>query len=201
MRAWSRLAGALAALALTSCQQASPSPSRRPEPGGPSPVRSAATEAGAAPFAVLPCGEAIDSRTVPLPDQEVVLGVVALHTSQAAPFALQTSRSGEADPAARLFSKSGLEVKSRTAFEIVVPDEVASRLSIGWGSPARRTRRLAVPGCDSDSPWLVYAGGYWVRQAACQPLLVRAGRREQRVLVGIGAPCPGQQPPPQPTET
>src|SRR5207253_11145210 len=123
--------------------------------------------------------------------------------------------SGERDPSARLFAKEGLFIKTDAALELVVPDQVASRFAIGWGSPARRTRHLVVQGCppgscaadhgssvcDSSSSWLGYPGGYSVRQVGCLPLLVRAAGQEQRVLIGVGAPCPGQQPPPDPTNT
>ncbi len=168
----------------------------------------------AVPSAILNCLDAIDSGP-PSSDYTSVLGVMALPTSQTSRFALQTALSGEPDPAARLFAKEGLLVKTEAAFEIVVPDEVANQFTIGWGSPASRTRRLAVQGChpgscaahhgsapcDSSSTWLAYPGGFWVRQAGCLPLRVRAGEQEQRVLIGVGAPCPGQKPPPELTHT
>jgi hypothetical protein len=63
------------------------------------------------------------------------LGVVALPTSDNMKAALQTRVSGEADPAARLFAKTGLVIRVDAAMELIVPGEVADRLSIGWGSP------------------------------------------------------------------
>lgn len=97
----------------------------------------------------------------------------------------------------------------------MVPADAANRLSIMWGNPGQRTEHLLVPGChagacsanhgsgscDQSDEWLVYAGGYLVRQVACVPLLVRTSGKEQRVLIGVGAPCAGQQPPPQGTDT
>lgn len=143
-----------------------------------------------------------------------MLGVVALPAAATRPTALQTARSGERDPRARLFAKWGLWIKVDARFELVVPREAADRLSIMWGSPGQRTQHLLVPGCqagtcsandgsgacDRSDEWLAYAGGYLVRQVACLPLLVRASGQQQRVLIGVGAPCPGQKPPPQPTE-
>jgi hypothetical protein len=196
---------ALPEVLLSACSHASPDPSQRPEVGatpsvGPS-ISETGASAGAAPSVTLPCSQAIDSELRPSTASRVVLGVVALPTSDAAPVALQTSLSGEPDRSARLFAKQGLEIKIGAAFEIVVPDEVANRFSIGWGSPGRRTRHLVVPGCDGSPDWLAYAGGYWAQQVGCMPLLVTAGGQEQRVLIGVGAPCPGQRPPPQPTQT
>jgi hypothetical protein len=159
-----------------------------------------ATPTGAAPSVTLPCSDAIASELQPSADNAVILGVVALPTSQTRPSALQTGLSGAPDPSARLFAKEGLEIRAGAAFELIVPDQVANRFSIGWGSPGRRTRRLIVPGCHGHQPWLAYAGGYWARQVGCLPLLVRAGAQEQRVLIGVGTPCSGQRPPPQPTQ-
>src|SRR5437879_4411978 len=198
------LRAALAVLLLSACASSSAAPASRPGSAATPSVRSAAgigASPGAAQSVALPCLEAIAPESHPSGDSTVVLGVVALPTGEARTFALQTSLSGENDPTARLFAKQGLEVKAGAAFEIVVPDEVADRFSVGWGNPGRRTRRLVVQGCDEGSAWLAYAGGYWVRHVGCLPLIVRAGGREQRVLIGVGAPCPGQKPPPKPTQT
>jgi hypothetical protein len=153
------------------------------------------------PSVTLPCLDSPGSEAHPAAGSTVVLGVVALPTSETMGTALQTSPSGESDTNARLFAKQGLDVKTGADLEIVVPDEVANGFSIGWGSPVRRTRHLVVDPCESSSPWLAWAGGYWVRQVGCMPLVVRSRGREQRVLIGVGAPCPGQRPPPQPTQT
>jgi hypothetical protein len=142
----------------------------------------------------LQCDEAIDSIDAPRFDWTVVLGVVALPASPAYQVALQTIDSGETDPAARLWAETGLLVRADSAFELAVPPERRERLSIGWGSPVRRTWDLTVPGCDGQSDWLAFAGGFWVRDPDCMPLIVRRGEREALVLIGIGAPCPGQEP-------
>jgi hypothetical protein len=149
----------------------------------------------------LPCQDAIASTPAPTGEVAIILGVVALPTNDSMPRALQTRSSGESDPVARLFAKQGLPIRAGASFELVVPHDVATRLSIGWGNPAHRTRHLVVPGCASRTARLAYAGGYWVGQVGCLPLLVRVGSREQQVRIGVGAPCPRQQPPPQPTET
>lgn len=48
--------------------------------------------------------------------------------------------------------------------------------------------------------WLAYAGGYETAKAGCLTVEVRAGAERQRVQIGVGAPCPGQKPPPQPDD-
>ena len=195
---------AVAVLLLSACSQATP-PANPTNPGATPSVGSSSTAVspptGVASSTTMPCHAVIGSESRPASDSTVVLGVVALPTSDARGHALQTSLSGERDPAGRLFAKQGLEVRAGGAFEIVVPDEVADRFSSGWGNPGRRTRQLDVQDCHSGSQWLVYAGGYWVQRVACLPLIVRAAEQEQRVLIGVGAPCPGQRPPPQPTQT
>jgi hypothetical protein len=138
----------------------------------------------------------------PTPDFENVLGVVALHTSGKAA-ALQTGRTGDPDPAVRLFAKNGLVIKAGTTFELVVPDEAKDIVSIGWGvGPIKPSRRVAVscPTGASSSGWLAYPGGYWVPRPACVPLIVRASGEEQRVQIGLGTPCHGQLPPQGPSD-
>lgn len=152
---------------------------------------------------VLPCEDAIGSNPKPLPGKSTVFDRVALPTQ----FALQAAPSLEADPAARLFAKDGLQIRRSMAFDLVVPDEWVGRLLIGWGSPAKRTTQLYVPGCqpkETVNPlrptddWIAYAGGYWVKDPACVGLTVKAGNAQQTVRIGVGAACPGQAPPPTP---
>ena len=147
---------------------------------------------------VLPCEQSIASVPGVPGGYEAVLGVVALPTATVASTALQTSASGDPDPQARLFAKTGLLARAGASFEIIVPDEARPGFSVGWGSPAVRTSALTAA-CDGDG-WLVFAGGYFVDQVGCRPLLVWAGGEEARVEIGVGAPCAGQDGPPAPTE-
>lgn len=146
----------------------------------------------------LDCRDAIASKASPPPDLPVVFNVVALPTVNA----LQANLSGESDPSARLFAKVGVFVSSGSSLALVVPPEWAGRLTIGWGNPGRRTTRQYVNGfvsCEasgSQARWFAYAGGFWVGEPACVPLLVQEGSREQTVWIGIGAACPGQAAPP-----
>lgn len=150
-------------------------------------------------IALLACQDVIKSKAAPPSDFSIVLNRVALPTGRA----LQVSRGS--DPAAWLFAKEGLLIRRGTSFDLVVPDDWRSRLTVGWGSPAKRTSHLRVPECrptntlnpiQENDEWLAYPGGYWVSEPACVSVLVRAGQSEQTVRIGVGAPCPGQSPPP-----
>ena len=166
-----------------------------------SPTGTQSAGSSIASSAALDCRNHIDQHP-PAPDLEFVLGVVALPTSSKAA-ALQTARTGDPDPAVRLFAKTGLVIKAGTTFELVVPDEAKDMVSIGWGvAPTTPSRRVTVscPSGASSSGWLAYAGGYWVPRPACVPLIVRVGGKEQRVYIGLGIACPGQLPPQGPSD-
>jgi hypothetical protein len=102
----------------------------------------------------------------------------------------------------RLFAKTGLVIKPGTTFELIVPAPFTRRLSIGWGLPGTPSHRVVVSSCPNPGGrWLAYAGGYWIDHPACVPIIVRAGGKQQTVHIGIGTPCPGQQPPPGPSQS
>lgn len=150
----------------------------------------------------LKCDDYVDSSQAPPVDFEVALGVVALPTSPSSP-ALQTSHSGEGRGPLRLFAKTGLVIKSGTNFELIVPARVANRPRIRWGEvPPTPGHRVVISNCASPlrSRWLAYVGGYWINRPACVPLIVKVGDREQKVHIGLGAPCPGQRPPQGPSD-
>ena len=148
--------------------------------------------------ATLTCGDAIDGGPPP-EDSEEVLGVVALPTSPAHT-ALQAAGSG--DPAApRLFAKTGLLIRAGSAFELTVSPPPGNAVGIAWGNPGPEpTRRFAVPACPDTfgTGWLAYPGGYWADRPLCLPVTVRVQDMVRQVAIGVGAACPGQQPPPQP---
>lgn len=152
----------------------------------------------------LPCRESIGSDPAGR-DMTVVLGVVGLPASPRLRLALQTARTGSRDPATRLFAKWGLVVRAGARFVLIVPARLRGRLSIGWGNAREGHvgQTIRVPGClgGRGQRWLDFAGGYWVRSPICAPLIVEARGLRRRVWVGIGTACPGQRPPPQPTQT
>jgi hypothetical protein len=166
----------------------------RPSTGTPSPTTR--STAGS----VLDCREAsVVDGAGPLP---VVLGVVALPISPRYP-ALGTSLSGDGHGPLRLFAKTGLFFRPGTTFELIVPARFASRLRIGWGNPGTPSQVVEVSNCANPGGggWLAIAGGYWIDHPACVPIIVRAGGQQQQVHVGVGKACPGQRPPPEPSQS
>jgi hypothetical protein len=143
----------------------------------------------------LTCRNAIDGLA-PASDWTVVLDVVALPASPKTP-ALGTD-GGDPSASPAMFAKTGLLIRAGRAFELSVPAVPGNAIGIGWGgSPSSPSRRFVVPPCTDryGTGWLSYPGGYWADRPLCLPLTVRAGGREQQVPIGIGTPCPGQQPP------
>ncbi|MGH7776964.1 MAG: hypothetical protein ACREPI_07290 [Candidatus Dormibacterales bacterium] len=155
--------------------------------------------AGSGHVAVLPCQDVIGSDAAPPTGFTVIMGRVALPTG----VPLQAVASGESYPAARLFAKVGLIVRRGASFDLLVAAGWQGRVTFGWGSPARRTDHLRVPGCRPTGPidqpgyrpgdaWLVYAGGYWVPGPACVSVSVKAATSARSARIGVGAPCPGR---------
>jgi len=146
----------------------------------------------------LVCRNAIDGGPA-VAGWQTVLGVVALPASPGSP-ALQASESG--DPIApALFAKTGLRIRTGRAFELSVPVLTGNNVGIGWsGAPSGPSRRFVVPACPDQygTGWLAFPGGYWADRPLCLPVTVRAAGREQQVRIGIGTPCPGQEPPATP---
>lgn len=161
-----------------------------------SPTQSAAaTITSPASSTSLLCRDIIASRDVPDADLTIVFDQVGLPTRSALQAATDPL---EPDPSARWFSKVGLFVARGSSFELIVPAEWIGHLTIAWGNPGERTTHLYVTGCDAtraETAWVVFAGGFWVGEPACVPLLVRAGDREQLLHIGVGAACLGQAAP------
>lgn len=150
----------------------------------------------------LPCGEAVGGQA-PTRDVPVILGVVALPAAPPTRRALQTALTGSGTPAMRLFAKWGLVIRAGSRFRLIVPGPVRGRLRIGWGNAGENHEgtTITVDGCRATGArWIDFAGGYWVARTMCAPLIVEANGRRQQVHIGIGQACPGQLPPPQPTQ-
>lgn len=145
----------------------------------------------------LPCDDAIDTDADLPVSFTVVADAVALPTSHSADRALQTSHR-EDSPAPNYFAKTGLAVGPDVAFTIQV-DAPAPTAQLGWGSPADFAAAMTTEGCTGDG-WTVFAGGFLVDEPRCVEITVRTDGAEETAQIGVGAPCEGQQPPPEPTD-
>ena len=136
-----------------------------------------------------------DEAVVPA-GSTIVLGAVALPTDRAVPMV-----AGPADPGPRLWSKNALIVSTDVAVELKVPDEWRGRFSFKWGQQRTGDHGVdlvRVPDCSASrgaGQWLAFTGGYYAVDPACVTLIVQARGEEQRVDIGLGAPCAGQAPP------
>jgi hypothetical protein len=139
-----------------------------------------------------------DVGVVPPAGRTVILGAVALPTERA----LSIVRSGLAAEA-RLWTKDGLIVSTDSAVELRVADEWRGKFAFEWGQ--RRdgpVEQLRVPACAASrgvGNWLAFTGGYYVADPACVAMIVTVGGVEERVEIGLGAPCAGQDPPVNPS--
>jgi hypothetical protein len=141
------------------------------------------------------CATSIDAVSEPPGDYTVLGDAVAMLTSETSDTALQTSQSGDADPTKRLFAKSGLLVRAGAQARLSSDDAW-----LDWGSNAI-DRRLDVGPCEGDPGWFAFAGGYLVADPACVAVTVTVDGSDFPYTMGVGAPCPGQQPPPRPSDT
>lgn len=138
-------------------------------------------------------------RTRPPTGLRVIDDAVALPTSEVRERALQVSEVRLPDGGKGLFAKQGLLVRRGRHVELTVPEGMADRSWMAWGRPRPVSARVVVDRCDAEDEWIAFVGGYTVREAGCLPVLVSVdGGAAREVLVGVGAPCPGQRPAPRP---
>lgn len=132
---------------------------------------------------------------------EQLAGDVALPTSAASRYALQTASS---QGGLRLFAKTGLWLRAGVELTIVPAGGWRHRAAAWWGNNVDGEAIAPLPfrgGPCRGSGWLVFPGGFFVSSVGCVPFDVDVAGRTFRVDVGIGAPCAGQRPPPQPSTT
>lgn len=123
--------------------------------------------------------------------------MVALPTANSAETALQTSHR-ENEPPPNYFAKTGLLAQAGAAFAIEV-NEPPATAQIHWERPDEFASAITTDGCPGTG-WLAFAGGFLVDEPRCVELTVRSASAEETVQVGVGKPCEGQQPPPEPTD-
>ena len=179
MRGWREHAFVIvcAVLSVTGCT------SSRDAGHAPRPSPGTATSVGAATGAPdstsgapgqVSCGDSINAAPQPPDGYRVVVGDVAVPTRTV----LQAAESGEVDPAARLFAKWGLVVRSGAVVDLRVAPGWEDRARIGWGPsvvPVVSMRVGACPPAAGRTQWLAFAGGTWVAQPGCVPVVVRSG--------------------------
>lgn len=138
--------------------------------------------------------------SAPPSDFTIVLNAVALPSASTYPYALQTSRREAGNGESFYFAKTGLWWRSDAAFAIEVPDEMKDRLAIGWNGGDQPKAHSVSADCNTDNEWAGAPGGYWVTEPMCAEIIVRVDGTEQRQQIGLGTPCPGQEPPRGPSD-
>lgn len=181
----------LACAVLTAACSAAPEPTTAPKATTGSEVETA-IETGLH----LDCNVIGDA--LPTPDRLVVLDRVALPSPHAQ--AMQAGRQQESvTPLQRYYAKAGLGVKAGTTWRLTVDPKDENHLRIGWGSPVEEPSTTVLPPAQcsptSRTGWLWYPGGFWTDRPGCYTVVVHVSDRSQAVPVGVGAPCPGQEPP------
>ncbi|WP_433318082.1 hypothetical protein ACQP0U_10975 [Micromonospora sp. CA-269861] len=127
-------------------------------------------------LSALPAGYRLVGNDVAVPDAPV----------------LSAQESGEADPAARLFAKWGLVVRAGKVVDLRAAPGWQDRARLGWGGTGTPAATVTVHACGPEggqARWMAFVGGTWVARAACVPLIVTSNGQEDRVNLGIGAPC------------
>ena len=141
----------------------------------------------------LDCAALIDKIAAPPEGYQSVLGVIAL------PDPDTQHQLGRTDPNSGLrFAKMGLLVRAGEEEALITVDPgQAAKIRIGWGTVAAGdppspppVEQLVVPRCQSDSVWVVYAGGIWVGEPACVGLTVSTGDRSESISLPIATVCP-----------
>lgn len=89
------------------------------------------------------------------------------------------------------FAKYGLGVRAgREPVDLVIPVPWRNRFAIAWGNlRVQQAAAVRIFACEW-AEWLRYPGGYYLREPACVPLIVRVGGRSARIRLGIGRACP-----------
>ncbi|WP_203911431.1 hypothetical protein [Rhizocola hellebori] len=151
-------------LIVSACSQAKPGPVPQPTPARPE-----------------QCATAVDTVPEPPRTLEVVLGVVALPTQKV----LQANDVGQPG---ELFAKQGLVVKADAEVELAVGDGVVGA-RLEWNGVATTGPVTHHVPCVGQTGWRAYAGGFYVAEPSCLPIMVRAGSGEQTVRIAVGVAC------------
>ncbi len=90
----------------------------------------------------------------------------------------------------RYWAKAGLLVRPGTLpVDVIVPVAWRNQVAIEWGDSGIASG-IRIRGCSATGSWLPYTGGFYLRQPACVPLVVRSGGQTAHIRVAIGRDCP-----------
>ena len=140
----------------------------------------------------LNCAASIDTIGAPHAGYQSILDVIALPDSDV------PRQLGRTDPDSGLrFAKMGLLVGAGEEEALITVDSgQEAQIRIGWGTVAvgdppspLPVEQIVVPGCESDSEWVVYAGGIWVGEPAWVGLTVSTGGRSLSIRIPIDTGC------------
>lgn len=91
------------------------------------------------------------------------------------------------------FQKMGLIMKAGAAFTLSVPTGMHKKMKIGFSnSGSMPANELVTSGCNSDQAnanWLVYPGGFWLKEPQCVPLVITTDQESQTIYIPIGKTC------------
>lgn len=120
---------------------------------------------------------------------QVALDVMALTTDG------DVLQLGDSEYQGMGFAKVGIALKAGAHMTLSVPSEMHGKMKIGWSNKGPVIAdELVVDGCPSASPgakWLVYPGGFMLKEPGCVPLTVTTDLATETIRVPIGKPCPG----------
>ena len=158
-----------------------------------------------------PPGPDLNTLDPDFPDFEVVGGVAALQTSKSSQYALSAGPyfryesdsefrydPYSEDPTLQTATRGHLLVRRESSFYLRVPEDFHDRVAFRWGSSRIPTHSLEVGPCESETEWLFFFGTLFVSEPECITLeVVLPDSTVEPFQMGIGKPCPGQQPPPE----
>lgn len=158
-----------------------------------------------------PPGPDLNTLDPDFPDFEVVGGVAALQTSISSQYALPAGFSDRyrytpgsefrydplsEDPTLQTVTRGHLLVRRESSFDLRVSEDFHDRVAFEWGSSGVPAHRLEVSPCESETEWLFFFGRVFVSEPECISLeVVLPDSTVEPFQMGIGKPCPGQQPP------
>ncbi|AYY14631.1 hypothetical protein EF847_19985 [Actinobacteria bacterium YIM 96077] len=173
-----------------------------PEEGAPSPESTDEQRIGATEPALIECSDNIGGDR-PDPDEYHVVdsGVALPSTNEPA---LQATQLTETDDLSELddideqwyYAKRGLVLRGGHEVELSIPSDHVDDVRLRWGHTPSRPATSVRAECPPADGWLAFAGGYVVREPGCYSIRVQVDDGQpQEIDVGVGAPCPGQDPP------